>query len=120
MGERRAGDVQTGVRVRLHLLFPFPCLDDVLPQLGGSVLAVDLEVESTGVAHGHVLLDSSPQRGCCCRAVGARCPLWSRFARVAPLTGRPGQGSGSPVHLVVEPASVAQVVPAGVSPPERG
>ena len=84
-GEGGGGEVGAGGgdalhhRLLLHRL-PLPRLDDVLPQLGGSVLAVHLEVESTGVAHGHVLLDPSPQRGCCRRAVGARCSFRSGLA----------------------------------------
>ena len=84
-GEGGGGEVGAGGgdalhhRLLLHRL-PLPRLDDVLPQLCGSVLAVHLEVESAGVAHGHVLLDPSPQRGCCCRTVGARSSFRSRLA----------------------------------------
>ena len=79
VGKRAAGDA-VRVRVRLHLLLPLPRLHDVLPQLGGSVPSVDLEIESTGVADGDVLLDPSPEGGRGGRAVGARRPLRPRLA----------------------------------------
>ena len=43
---------------------------------------MDLEVESTRVADGHVLLDSPPQRGRRGSAVAASCTLRPRLARV--------------------------------------
>ena len=79
VGKRAAGDA-VRVGVRLHLLLPLPRLHDVLPQLGGSIPSVDLEVESTGVADGDILLDPPPEGGCGGGAVGACRPLWPRLA----------------------------------------
>ena len=70
VGKRAARDA-VRVRVRLHLLLPLPCLHNVLPQLGGSIPAMNLEVEPTGVADGDVLLDPPPEGGRCGGAVGA-------------------------------------------------
>ena len=88
-GEGGAGEVGRGGRLHdaahpshrllLHRL-PLPRLHDVLPQLGGSIPSMDLEVESTGVADSDILLDSSPKSGRGGGAVGARCPLRPRLA----------------------------------------
>ena len=119
VGKRAAGDA-VRVGVRLHLLLSLPRLHDVLPQLGRSVPSVDLEIESTGVADGDVLLDPPPEGGRRGRTVGARRSLRPRLARVASLACRTRQWTSSAVHLVVKSARVAQVVPRCVSPPEWG
>ena len=81
VGKKAARDA-VRVRVRLHLLLPLPRLHNVLPQLGGSIPPMDLEVESTGVTDSDVLLDPPPQCGRRGRAVGASCTLRPRLARV--------------------------------------
>ena len=88
-GEGGAGEVGRGGRLHdaahpshrllLHRL-PLPRLHNVLPQLGGSIPPMDLEVESTGVADGDVFLDPPPQCGRRGRAVGACCTLRPRLA----------------------------------------
>ena len=89
-GEGGAGEVGRGGRLHdaahpshccllLHRL-PLPRLHDILPQLGGSIPSVDLEVESTGVADCDVFLDPSPEGGRGGRTVGARRPLRLRLA----------------------------------------
>ena len=88
-GEGGAGEVGRGGRLHdaahpshrllLHRL-PLPRLHNVLPQLGGSIPPMDLEVEPTGVADGDILLDPPPQCGRRGRAVGACCTLRPRLA----------------------------------------
>ena len=81
VGKGAARDADVGVvGVRLHLLLPLPCLHNVLPQLGGSISPMDLEVETAGVADGDVLLDPPPQGGCRGGAVGTRRSLRPRLA----------------------------------------
>ena len=70
VGKRAARDA-VRVWVRLHLLLPLPRLHNVLPQLGGSIPPMDLEVESTGVADSDILLDSPPEGSRRGRTVGA-------------------------------------------------
>lgn len=83
----------------------------------GSVYIVQLVIQAARVTHRVPVSVASPQRRCGCLAVGT--------------TGPRSSGSGQspfgldersvlPVHLVVQPAGVTQIVPGPVSPPQRG
>ena len=98
---------------------PLPCLDVVLLQMDWPVHPMDLVVEAARIAdNSAALLDSPPERGCPCAAVGACCvaPLLQAAALLLALLD---QGPVAAVHLVVEAASVAEVITSGVPPPER-
>ena len=52
-------------------LFSLPTLHGVLPHVQRSLLAVQLEIQTTGVTHGGPRQVPPPQAGASCRAVGA-------------------------------------------------
>ena len=105
------------VVVRLVLL-PLPGLDAVLLEGDRSRLVVDLLIEPAGVTDYVAGGSPPPEGGLHSAAIGARCAL-------APARGDArvlgfDEGPVGPVHLVVETAGVAEVVPGGVAPPQRG
>ena len=84
-----------------------------------SVHPMDLVVQATSIAdHNATLLDPPPECSCPSAAVGACCvsPLLQAAALLLALLH---QGPVAAVHLVVEAASVAEVVASGIPPPER-
>jgi len=99
------------------VLLSLPRLHAVLLQRDRPRLVVDLLVESARVAHNVSGHRSSPQRRCHRVAIGARCAFPS--ARGDPRVLGFHQRPICPVHLVVEAASVAEVVARCVSAPER-
>ena len=106
-----------GELVLPFVLLPLPCLHTVLLQRDRPRLVVDLLVKSARVAHNVSGHRSSPQRRCHRVAIGARSAFLSAggHPRVFGFHQRPV----CPVHLVVEAASVAEVVARCVSAPER-
>ena len=96
---------------------PLPGLDVVLLEMDWPVHPMDLVVQATSIAdHSAALLDPPPE--CCCpsAAVGACCvsPLLQTAALLLALLH---QGPVAAVHLVVEAASVAEVVAVSIPPP---
>ena len=97
---------------------PLPGLDVVLLEMDGSVHPVHLVVQAAGIADDAAsLLDPPPECGGPGPTVGAGCvaPLLQVAALLLPLLD---QGPVAAVHLVVEPAGVAEVVAGSIPPPE--
>ena len=101
-------------------LLPLPRLNVVFLQLNGTVSPVNFVVKTTGVTDWSSLLVPPPEGGGGGAAVGAldvpRPPggLGLAGGGVVPQYRPVGA-----VHLVVETAGVTEIVPTGVSPPER-
>ena len=101
-------------------LLPLPRLNVVFLQFNGTVSPVNFIVKTTGVTDWSSLLVPPPEGGGGGAAVGAldvpRPPggLGLAGGGVVPQYRPVGA-----VHLVVETAGVTEIVPTGVSPPER-
>ena len=98
------------------VLLSLPRLHAVLLQRDRPRLVVDLLVKPARVANDISGHRSSPQRRCHGVAIGARSSFPS--ARGDPRVFRLHQRSVGSVHLVVETASVAEVVACRVSAPQ--
>lgn len=99
------------------LWLPFSGLNPLFPHRKRPGDAVELHVEAAGVAHGLTLGVAAPQRGGGGLAVGTG---EAHSAGGGQSALGLDEGPVDPIHLVVEAAGIAQIVPCPVPPPEWG
>lgn len=96
---------------------PFSGLNPLFPHRKRPGDAMELHVQATGIAHGLTLCVAAPQRG------GGGLAVGTGEAHSAG-GGQPAlgfdEGPIDAIHLVVEAAGVAQVMPRPIPPPEWG
>lgn len=93
------------------------CLNALFLHGERPIYVMQLVVKPTGVAHRVAIRIAPPES---CRSCLAVCAAGARSSRGGQPAFRLNERSVLAVHLVVQAASVAEVMPGTISPPQRG